>query len=240
MSEDKAENLNPSLQPWYYGHRARVQKKIEEKGSIALTDEELLEVILMRAIPRRDVKPIVRSLFETFGNLQYIFNAPNSELIKVDGIQEKTATFLAAIREISQRMALNGLDKGTVFSKWDNVLDYANSLYCGETIEKLYILFLDTRLRLIKSQMQQIGSVTHVPIAPRDIVKSALNLNATAVILMHNHPSGEAQPSQDDINTTVQIAKALNLVNVRLVDHLIVGSNRRVCSMYSMGIMDPK
>ncbi|MBQ3784966.1 MAG: DNA repair protein RadC [Alphaproteobacteria bacterium] len=214
--------------PWYYGHRARMQEKIVEHGVDSLTESELLEQLLTRAIPRRDVKPIVRELLMTFGSLAEVLCAPTDELIKVKGIKETTANFLKVIRRVSQQIALNKIQEHPVLSHWEQLLDYAQNTYTGETAEKLYILFLDPRLKLIRAQMHQVGSVNHIPVDPRDILKSALNLNASAVILMHNHPSGDPHPSKDDIIMTEKIQQALETVNIKLLEHLVIGANRKV------------
>ena len=228
MTDKKIKSeVQSSVKPWYYGHRARMQDKIQTHGVESLTESELLEQILMRAIPRRDVKPIVRELFSTFGNLAGILSAQTEELIKIKGIKENTANFLKVIRLVSHQLSLNKIQEHPILKNWEQLLDYAQNIFAGETVEKLYILFLDTQLKLIRSQVQQVGSVNHIPVAPRDILKSALNLNASAVILMHNHPSGDPQPSKDDIIATEKIQLALASVNIKLLEHLVIGANRK-------------
>ena len=193
----------------------------------------------MRAIPRRDVKPIVRELLSKFKTLSGVMSAKESELIQVNGIKEKTAQFLILIRRVAQEIALGKVEKRPILSDWESLLDYVSTIYVGETIEVLYILYLDSKLKLIKSRKEKVGSVNHIEISPKEILKEALNLNAAQVILVHNHPSGEAMPSVDDIRATEVVAKLLEAAGIHLVEHLIVGNNRKVHSMRAQGILKP-
>lgn len=232
MSDNQSQD-----KPWYYGHRKRMDDKISQKGMDSLTEAELLEVLLMHAIPRRDVKPIVRELLEKFKSLSGVMSAKESELIQVNGIKEKTAQFLSLIRRVAQEMTLGKIEKRPVLSNWERLIDYVNTLYVGQTVEVLYILYLDAKLKLIQAKKEIIGSTNHVSVSPKAILKEALNLDATQIILVHNHPSGEAMPSVEDIRTTEAVAKMLDAAGVRLVEHLIVGGNRHVHSMRAQGIL---
>ena len=231
---------NKSDKPWYYGHRQRMAEKIASKGIDSLTESELLEELLMRAIPRRDVKPIVKELLSKFKSLSGVMSAKDTELMQVNGVKEKTVQFLALIRRVAQEMALGKIESRPVLSDWERLLDYVNTIYVGQTVEVLHILYLDSKLRLIHAQKEQVGSVNHVAISPKEILKKALNLDATNIILVHNHPSGDAMPSMDDIRTTETIAKMLEAAGVHLIEHLIVGSNRHVHSMRAQGILKIK
>ena len=228
-----------SEKPWYCGHRARMTKRIKEKGVASLTEDELLEQILMRALPRRDVKPIVRSLMAEYKTLSGVLSAPFSELTKIKGISENSAIFFAVIRIVAQKLALGAIKDQPILSDWERLLDYINALYAGELVEVLYILYLDSKLGLIKAQKEQIGSINHIPITPRDILKRALDENASKLILVHNHPSGDSQPSLDDIRATESIAKLLAYSDIELIDHLIIGRNRHLHSMRAQGILEP-
>lgn len=223
--------------PWYHGHRARMHAKLAEKGADNLTESELLELLLMQALPRRDVKPIVHDLLAQFGHLGNVLGASVDELVQIHGIKENTAYFLKLIHAVAKQSALSQIQDRPLLSNWERLFDYANTIFAGENVEKLYILFLDNQLRLIKSQMHQTGSVNHIPVYPRDILKSALNWNASAVILMHNHPSGDPHPSKDDIAATSEIQKALQDVDIRLIEHLIVGKGHKAHSMKADGIL---
>ncbi len=223
--------------PWYYGHRERMAEKMVSKGVDSLTEAELLEVLLMHAIPRRDIKPIVHELLDKFKTLSGVMDAKKTELMQINGVKEKTVQFLALIRRVAQEMALGKIEKKTVLSDWERLIDFVNTLYVGETVEVLYILYLDAKLKLIQAKKEIVGSTDRITISPKAILKEALNLDSTQVILVHNHPSGEAMPSVDDIRTTEAIENMLSAAGVRLVEHLIVGSNRHIHSMRAQGIL---
>ena len=231
------EKSEQSKKPWYSGHRARMNEKTLAKGTDALTESELLEMLLMKAIPRRDVKPLVKQLLNEFESLSGVLCACPEDLMKVSGIKEGTVAFFQVIRAVAHELTLGRVKRGPMLANWEDVLDYAHTVYAGENMEKLYVLYLDGQLRLIKEQMQEIGSATHVPVSVRDMLQTALRLNANAVIMMHNHPSGDPTPSEDDIVTTIRIMKALQQVGISLEEHLIVGSNRKVHSMRAQGVL---
>ena len=212
------------------GHRQRLQNKFLEKGANAFADYELLELILMKAIPRCDVKPLAKSLLKQFGSLKGVLCAPPEELRQVKGIKDSAVALFQIIVQVAQRTSLQAIEERPILSCWEQLTDYARMQYMNETIEKLYTLYLDAHLRLVKAEMQQTGSDSHVQIYPREIVKRALLLNAHAVILMHNHPSGDAAPSEDDITATRDIKNALAAVGIRLEEHLIVGKGQKVYS----------
>lgn len=224
-------------QPWYTGHRQRMDKKLVAKGVESLTEEELLEALLMRAIPRKDVKPIVKDLLKEFKTIQGVLYAPKALLMKISGIKDKTANFFEIIRCVAQTVALGRMEEKPLLSNWERLLDYVTALYVGEKIEILYVFYLDSKSRLIQSQKEKIGEASHVAVSPREILKEALNLNASQVILVHNHPSGEVEASADDIKTTMAIATILKPTGIRLAEHLIVGQNRKVSSMRAQGIL---
>lgn len=234
QSSETSSNKN---KPWYYGHRQRMEEKIKKLGMDSLTESELLEELLMRAIPRRDVKPIVRELLSKFKTLSGVMSAKKEELMQVNGIKEKTAQFLMLIRRVAQEIALGKMEKRPVLSDWESLLDYVNTVYTGQTVEILYILYLDAKLRLISARKEKVGSVHHIEISPREILKEALNMNASQVILVHNHPSGEAEPSVDDIRATEVVADLLEAAGIHLIEHLIVGANRKIHSMRARGIL---
>ena len=223
--------------PWYYGHRERMVEKIAKRGIDSLTESELLEMLLMHAIPRRDVKPIVRELLSKFKSLSGVMSAKKSELMQIKGIKEKTIQFLELICRVAQEMTLGKIEQRPVLSNWERLVDYVNTLYIGQTVEVLYILYLDAKLKLIQAKKEMIGSTNHIAVSPKEILKEALNLDSTQVILIHNHPSGEAMPSVEDIRTTEVIAKMLDVAGVHLVEHLIVGANRHIHSMRAQGIL---
>ena len=219
------------------GHRQRLQQKFLSKGADALTDYELLELILMKAIPRCDVKPLAKTLLAKFGSLDNVIRANPEELCEVKGIKDSAITIFQIIVQVAQRVSLQRLEQRPILSCWEQLQDYAAAQYMNEDVEKLYTLYLDGKLRLIKSEEHQSGTDEHVSIYPREIVKRALLLNAHAVILMHNHPSGDAHPSQDDIKSTRETKLALQAVNIRLEEHLIVGKNKQIYSFRAGGLL---
>lgn len=226
--------------PWYYGHRQRMAEKIKAKGVESLTESELLEELLMRAIPRKDVKPLVRELLQEFGEIGGVLRADTESLIKIKGIKENTANFLHIIRVAAQNVALGQLKDRPLLSDWERLLDYVMMLYTGEQVETLYVLYLDAKLRLIRSRKERTGSVSHVSISPREILKQALNEDASSVILIHNHPSGDVEPSEDDIIATKTVERLLSSAGIVLAEHLIVGANRKVHSMRAQGVVSGK
>lgn len=212
------------------GHRERVLKKFMQYGGEVFADYELLELLLMQAIPRKDVKPLAKELLARFGHLSAVIQATPEQLKQVKGIGDHTAAFLKLILYAGQRLTQEKLVKAPVLSDWNSMLDYAQMLYAGETVEKLRILFLNQKLQLTHTEIHQTGTINHVPIYPREVLKRALNLNASAIILMHNHPSGDPVPSGDDIRATQEIEKLLNTIPIRLLDHLIIGQNKKCYS----------
>ncbi len=212
------------------GHRERVLKKFMQYGGDVFADYELLELLLMQAIPRKDVKPLAKELLAQFGSLSAIMQADSEQLKSVKGVGDHTVAFLKMILYAGQRITKEKLNKAPVLADWNSMLDYAQLMYAGETVEKLRILFLNQKLQLMHSEIHQTGTVNHVPIYPREILKRALNLNASAIILMHNHPSGDPVPSKDDLMATKEIEKLLNTIPIRLLDHLIIGQNHQCYS----------
>ena len=219
------------------GHRQRLQQKFLEKGADAFADYELLELILMKAIPRCDVKPLAKELLHQCGSLKNVLNAPPEELKMIKGIKDSAITIFQIIVQVAQRISFQDIEQQPVLACWEQLHDYAVMQYLNEPVEKLYVLYLDARLRLVKAEAVQTGTDLHVAIYPREILKRALLLNAHAVILMHNHPSGDAHPSPDDIKATREVKSALYAANIRLEEHLIVGKNKKVYSFRAAGLL---
>ena len=215
------------------GHRQRVIQKFMQYGGEVFADYEILEMLLMQIIPRKDVKPLAKELLSRFGSLSALVQAEPEQLKQIKGIGDKTITFFKLMLFISQHLTKEKLNNQPVLSDWNVILDYAQTLYAGETVEKLRILFLNQKLQLMHTEIHQTGTINHVPIYPREILKRALNLNASAVVLLHNHPSGNPAPSKDDIIATKEIEKLLSTIPIRLLDHLIIGKNRQFYSFRS-------
>ena len=184
--------------------------------------------MLFRAIPRHDVKPLARLLLETFGDLNRVITAPAARLSTVPGVGEAVVQELKLIEAVAQRMARSRVMHQPVLSSWDALLDYCHTAMAHRETEQFRILFLDRKNVLIADEEQARGTVDHVPVYPREVVKRALELNASALILVHNHPSGDPTPSEADIAMTAQIQEAAAVLGITLHDHLIVGRSREV------------
>jgi DNA repair protein RadC len=197
-------------------------------GAAALPDYELLELVLFRAIPRQDVKPLARQLIDRFGDFNRVVSAPAERLLQEPGVGEAVLQELKIIEAAAQRLARARVMHRAVLSSWDALLDYCHTAMAHRETEQFRILFLDRKNVLVADEEQARGTVDHVPVYPREVVKRALELNASALILVHNHPSGDPTPSEQDILLTNQIADALTVMGIVLHDHLIIGKSREV------------
>lgn len=215
--------LAPSPELHYHGHRERLRGRFREHGDTALADYELLELILFRLIPRRDTKPIAKALIERFGTLGGVFGAPLHLLQEVKGIGEAVATDLKLISAVAHRSLKSEIKGRQVLASWSSVIDYCHQAMAYETNEQFRILFLDKRNQLIADEVQQRGTVDHTPVYPREVVKRALELSATAIILVHNHPSGDPTPSRADIDMTHMIISTAKPLGITVHDHIIIG-----------------
>jgi DNA repair protein RadC len=211
--------------PHYLGHRERLRTRFREAGTEALTDYELLELVLFRALPRRDVKPLAKDLIAKFGSFAEVVAAPDARLREVKGLGSSAITDLKIVHAAAGRMAKGQVHKRPVLSSWSAVLDYCRTTMAFEDKEQLRVLFLDKRNQLIADELQQVGTVDHTPVYPREVVKRALELSATAIILVHNHPSGDPTPSRADIQMTQAIVEVAKPLGISIHDHIIVGKD---------------
>ncbi|HEY1981330.1 MAG TPA: DNA repair protein RadC [Xanthobacteraceae bacterium] len=209
--------------PHYHGHRDRLRDRFREVGADALADYELLELLLYRAQPRGDLKPLAKSLIEKFGSFAEVIAAPEKRLAEVKGMGAASITELKVIHAAASRMVRGVVKKRTVLSSWSSVIDYCRTAQAFADREQFRVLFLDKRNQLIADELQQTGTVDHTPVYPREVVKRALELSATAVILVHNHPSGDPTPSRADIQMTQQIVSVAAPLGISVHDHIIVG-----------------
>jgi DNA repair protein RadC len=200
--------------------------KLLEAGPEALADYELLEMVLFLALPRRDTKPVVRSLMARFGSFAGCIAAPLNDLRGIEGIGEAGAAALKTVQAAALRLARAEVMQAPVLANWDRLMDYLHSVMARERIEQFRVLFLDTRNRLLADEAQARGTVNHTPVYPREVVKRALELQATAIILVHNHPSGDPSPSRDDIAMTQEVKQAALALSITLHDHIVVGNGR--------------
>lgn len=206
-------------------HRARLRERFLTGGADALPDYELLELLLFRAIPRRDVKPLARMLLERFGDFNAVVSAPFARLSELEGVGQAVITELKIVEAAAHRLARSRVLNRHVVSSWDALIDYCQTAMAHRDIEQFRVLFLDRKNVLIADEAQARGTVDHVPVYPREVVKRALELNASALILVHNHPSGDPTPSSADIDMTAQIANAAEALGITLHDHLVIGRN---------------
>lgn len=211
--------------PHYHGHRERLRDRFRQAGTQALSDYELLELVLFRAIPQRDVKPLAKDLIEEFGSFAEVISAPMERLKKVKGLGAAAATDLKIMQAVASRMTQGAVRKRDMLSSWPTVLDYCRTNLAFDDKESFHILFLDKRNQLIKGETQQTGTVDHTPVYPREVVKRALELSATAIILVHNHPSGDPTPSRADIQMTKSIIDVAQPLGIAVHDHIIVGKD---------------
>ncbi len=208
--------------PHYHGHRQRLRERFL-LTSETLPDYELLELVLCQAVPRRDMKPLAKRLIETFGSFSEVIAAPYQRLKQVKGVGDAVAIQLKIVQAASNRLLKGEIKKQTVLSSNRNVIDYCRSSMAFDDKEQFRVLFLDKRNQLIADEVQQTGTVDHTPVYPREVVKRALELSATALILVHNHPSGDPTPSRADIDMTRNIIEVAKQLGIAVHDHLIVG-----------------
>ena len=219
----------------YEGHRERLRQRFLKDAGRSMPDYELLELLLTLAIPRRDVKPLAKSLLAEFGGFAQVVAAPVPQL-SAFGLKEGAITAIKLVDVALVRAAQASVMGSHVISSWDRLLDYLKVSMGREKVEQLRILFLDSKLRLIADELQQRGTINHTPLYPREVVKRALELGATSMILVHNHPSGDTTPSRADIDMTREVREALSRIGIELHDHVIVGGGSTV-SFKALGLL---
>lgn len=209
-------------------HRARLRDRFMLGGAAAMPDYELLELILFRAVPRQDMKPVARRLLDRFGDFNRVLSADPTQLMQVEGVGQAIATELKIVEASAQRLARSRVMNRPVLTSWDALLDYCHTAMAHGAVEQFRVLYLDRKNVLIADDEQARGTVDHVPVYPREIVRRALELNASAMILVHNHPSGDPTPSQADIDMTRQIVAATATMGITVHDHIIIGKSREL------------
>jgi DNA repair protein RadC len=209
--------------PLHAGHRQRLRDRFRKGGADALPDYELLELILFRALPRRDTKTLAKTLIARFGSFAEVVTAPEPRLKEIEGAGDAVVTELKLVRAAALRLTRSEIMQRPALSSWAQVLDYLRAAQGFEHREQFRILFLDKKNHLIADDVQQQGTIDHTPVYVREVVKRALELSATAIVLVHNHPSGDPTPSRADIDMTKQIVAAAKPLGVAVHDHIIVG-----------------
>jgi len=222
--------------PHYHGHRERLRRRVLDRGVDSLSDLEVLEYLLFGARPRGDTKPLAKVLIKRFGSLAGVLGASIEELDGVEGLSEASIAALKIIPEAARRLALEEASERPVIASWDKLLAYCRIAMSHEKVEQFRLLFLDKKNRLIADELQQKGTVDHTPVYPREVIKRALELGASALILVHNHPSGDATPSQADIEMTREVQEAAAKLGITVHDHIVIGKSGHN-SFKSLGLL---
>ncbi len=218
--QTKAKRVSP-----HKGHRNRLKQRFSDSGPEALADYELLELLLFRSLPQIDTKPIAKALIARFGSFGAVLAADPDRLKEVKGVKDATALDLKVVSAAGRQMVKTGVQQREILSSWSALLEYCTAAMAYEAKEQFRILFLDKRNGLIADEVQQTGTIDHTPVYPREVLKRSLELGATAIILVHNHPSGDPTPSRADIEMTKQIVEAIKPLGIVVHDHLIIGKN---------------
>lgn len=225
-----------SDKPHYHGHRQRLKNRFLKGGTGALADYELLELLLFLAVPRRDVKPLAKKLLDTFGSFAEVISAEPARLKEAAGVGESAFIAFKLVREGALKLSRDQLLDKPVVGSWSALLDYCKASMAFHKKEQFRILYLNRKNVLIADELQQEGTVDHTPVYPREVIKRALELGASALLLVHNHPSGDPTPSRDDIAMTKEIRDAGKKLGVAVHDHVIV-SKAGHASFKAMGLL---
>jgi DNA repair protein RadC len=223
VSQEAGEAVGEPDAPHYHGHRERLRARLREAGPNAIADYELLELVLFRAIPRRDVKPLAKALVARFGSFAEVIAAEPERLAEVEGVTAASINEFKIVEASAQRFAKGAMKKRLALGSFREVVDYCRTAMAFATREEFRILFLDKRNGLIADEVQGAGTVDHTPVYPREVVRRALELAATALVLVHNHPSGDPTPSTADVKMTLEIIAIATPLGLAIHDHLIVG-----------------
>ena len=226
---DPDEAVSPTkgtTQPSYLrDHRRRLRDRFLAGGADALPDYEMLELVLFRAIPRQDVKPLARKLLDRFGDFNHVISAPAEHLKETKGVGDAVVLELKIVEAAAHRLAKSRVIQRPILSSWQALIDYCHTAMAHRETEQFRVLYLDRKNVLIADEEQAKGTVDHVPVYPREVMKRALQLNASALILVHNHPSGDPSPSESDLRMTEQIDRSAQTLGLTLHDHIIIGKS---------------
>ncbi|NDF13141.1 MAG: JAB domain-containing protein [Proteobacteria bacterium] len=240
MSAEPKPHVKPeektTEKPDHLGHRKRLRERLLTTNTDGIQDYELLEVLLYAGNPRGDTKPLAKKLIKQYGSLAHVLSTPPEQLLKCEGLGEAAAASIAVVRESALRLIKWDVEEKPVLQSWKALLDYCRASMAFNRTEQFRIFFLDTKNQLIADELQQEGTIDHTPVYPREVVKRALELSASALILVHNHPSGDVSPSKADIEMTRKIKEAAAVMGVRLHDHLVIGGAKHY-SFASHGLL---
>ena len=228
--------LSDASKPHHLGHRERLRERAAQGGLATLPDYEFVEFLLYRTFPRGDVKPLAKALVARFGSAAAVLSASLEELRSVAGVGEAAALDLKAVQEAARRLTLAGVKDRAVISSWSALLDYVRTVIQHEPREQVRVLYLDRKNQLIRDEVTSHGTVDHAPLYPREVVRRALELSASSLILVHNHPSGDPSPSAADIAVTKDVVAAAKPLGISVHDHIIVGRGG-VESLKARGLM---
>jgi DNA repair protein RadC len=231
-----SETPEDGAKPHYHGHRQRLRERFEKGGADALPDYELLELLLFQALPRGDVKPLAKRLLERFKSLSATLGADPRELAEVAGVGPATIHLLKLVQAAGIRLGREEILKREVIGNWRQLLAYCRASMTHNKTEQFRLLFLDRKNAVIADEAQQRGTVDHTPVYPREVVKRALELGASAIIMVHNHPSGDPTPSRADIEMTREVRQALEVVGITLHDHVVISRSGH-SSFKSLGLL---
>jgi DNA repair protein RadC len=235
-SDEPHPQSEPAEAPHYHGHRERLRERFRNSGPDALSDYELLELALFAALPRRDTKPLAKALLARFGSFAEVIAAPRARLLEVKGVGENVASHLKIVEAAAQRLAKTKVIGRPALSSWTALLDYCTAAMARIPNEEFRVLFLDRKNVLVADEVQNRGTVDHTPVYPREIIKRALELGASSIILVHNHPSGDPTPSKADITMTREVANAAKALGIVVHDHLVIGRSDHA-SFKALGLL---
>ncbi len=231
-----AKGFSEAAVPLHLGHRERLRERFRNAGANALPDYELLELVLFRSIPRADTKPLAKALIARFGTFAEVLGAPVDRLQEIQGVGEQVAMDLKLVQAAALRLARGEVMNRPLLSSWNAIVDYCRSAMAFHEREQFRILFVDKKNQLIADEVQQEGTIDHTPVYTREVIKRALELSASAIVLVHNHPSGDPTPSMADIDMTKKIIIAGNQLGVTVHDHIIIGKKGHA-SFRSLGLI---
>ncbi|BDG72596.1 RadC family protein [Roseomonas fluvialis] len=231
---DRGDVPFPSTGP--IGHRSRMRDRLLDRGPDSLADYEMLEMLLFFAFKTGDTKPLAKSLINRYGSFAAVLSTPAAQLMATRGLGPHSVAAIKLVQSAALRLARAEAAEKPVLNNWDRLMDYLHAVMARERVEQFRILFLDTKNRLLADEAQARGTVNHTPVYPREVVKRALELHATALLLVHNHPSGDPTPSREDIEMTAEVKKAAGVLSIVVHDHVIIG-NGRVFSFRREGLL---
>ena len=238
MGQEKQKQPRKIQDTTRIGHRKRLRERLRRGGHMALHDYELLELILFRALPRRDVKPLARNLLDRFGDLSGVLSATDARLLEVTGIGQEVITEFRLIEAVALNFRQSRIMQKPALANWNQMINYCRTKIAEKNREEFHVLFLDKKNHIIADELMGSGTVDHAPVYPREVIKRALELSASALILVHNHPSGDPTPSKADIDMTNKLYALASQYNIVVHDHLIIGRVDEV-SFKNLGLLEP-